>query len=90
MLFLLRPRQTWGPYAGLRRDPAQQRYWNEQIQKAYGSTRRVPPAVPSPAPNPYAQLKELAELHSSGELTDAEFAMLKAKLLDGTTSPPPL
>jgi hypothetical protein len=29
------------------------------------------------------QLKELAELHRSGALTDAEFSDMKKKLLDG-------
>ena len=36
--------------------------------------------------DPYAQLKELADLHESGAVTDAEFATLKAQLLsNGTT-----
>jgi hypothetical protein len=39
-------------------------------------------AAPAPAPpDPIAQLKELGELHSSGVLTDEEFAAQKAKLL---------
>jgi hypothetical protein len=78
MLFLLRPRQTWMPYA-LPRSPAQQHEYNEQLQKAYSSTRRVAPAIP--ARDPLADLKELAQLHASGVLTDAEFAAQKAKLL---------
>jgi hypothetical protein len=39
-----------------------------------------PPAA-APAPDPIAQLKELAELKSQGILTDAEFAAQKAKIL---------
>lgn len=39
-------------------------------------------AAPAPAAaDPIAQLKELGELHSSGVLTDEEFAAQKAKLL---------
>ena len=36
---------------------------------------------PGPAPDPIAQLKELAELKNQGILTEAEFAAQKAKLL---------
>ena len=39
------------------------------------------PAAAAPAPDPIAQLKELAELHKQGILTDEEFAAQKAKLL---------
>ena len=71
------------PYA-LPRGSAQRNAYNEQLQKAYGETRRVPQAVP--AGDSIAELKELAQLHSSGALTDAEFAAAKAKLLGtGTT-----
>ena len=37
--------------------------------------------APAPAADPIAQLKDLADLHSSGALTDEEFAAQKAKLL---------
>jgi hypothetical protein len=66
------------PYA-LPRSPTHQNLHNEQLQKAYSSTRRVAPAVPSR--DPLADLKELGALHASGVLTDAEFATQKAKLL---------
>ena len=79
MLFLLRPRETWMPYA-LPRQPEQQRLHNEQVQKAYSSTRRVAPAVPTP--DRYGYLKELADLHRAGTLTDSEFEAEKSKLLD--------
>jgi hypothetical protein len=39
----------------------------------------APPAAP--APDPIAQLKELAALKEQGVLTDAEFAAQKAKIL---------
>ncbi len=37
--------------------------------------------IPGMTPDPVAQLERLAALHSSGALTDAEFAAEKAKLL---------
>lgn len=80
MLFLLRPRQTWMPYA-LPRSAAQQNVYSEQLHKAYSSTRRVEPATPSAAPDPLTALKDLGELHQKGLLTDDEFAAAKAKVL---------
>jgi len=38
-------------------------------------------AQPAAAPDPVAQLKELAELKNQGILTDAEFEAQKAKIL---------
>jgi hypothetical protein len=80
VLFLLRPRQTWMPYA-LPRDPKQQAAWHEQNERAYAATRRLPPAEPSPAVDVLTQLKELAALRDSGAVTDDEFATLKARIL---------
>src|SRR5262249_36056202 len=80
VLFLLRPRQTWMPYA-LPRDPRQQNLYNEELNKAYASTRQAPPL------DPVAQLKGLGELHASGTLTDDEFAAAKAKVLDQGNRP---
>jgi hypothetical protein len=37
----------------------------------------------APAPDLTAQLEQLAQLHTSGVLTDEEFASAKAKLLAG-------
>jgi hypothetical protein len=82
VLFLLRLRQTWMPYA-LPRSRAQQDVYNEQLQKAYSSTRRVAPAVP--ARDPLADLQGLAQLHADGVLTDSEFAAQKARLLASDT-----
>ncbi len=54
--------------------------WAEQDEQAY---QEQAPAAPPPAaaPDPIDQLKELAELHKQGVLTDDEFAQQKAKLL---------
>ena len=85
MLFLLRPRQTYMPFA-IPRERTQQDRYNRQLQDAYASTRRVAPPAPAtalaPARDPYADLKELARLHQAGVLTDDEFATEKAKILD--------
>jgi Short C-terminal domain len=87
MLFLLRPRQTYMPYA-LPRDRVQQDAYNQQSREAYASTRRVAPGAPVAASgDPVADLKDLAELHKSGALTDAEFAAMKAKVLDPEVGP---
>jgi Short C-terminal domain len=87
MLFLYRPRQTWMPYR-MPREPTQQAAYNRQLQASYAATRRVPPAPPGPQPDPappprdrIADLKDLADLHASGMLSDTEFTAAKAKLL---------
>jgi Short C-terminal domain len=86
MLFLYRPRQTWMPYR-LPREPAQQDAYNRQMQESFSATRRVgtpaPAAGAAPASprDPIEALKELGQLHTSGVLTDAEFASAKAKVL---------
>jgi hypothetical protein len=51
---------------------------NEQLHQAYESTRRVAPS----GGDSLAQVRELAELHRSGVLTDEEFSAAKAKVLD--------
>jgi hypothetical protein len=88
MLFLYRPRQTWMPYRPSRslRPRTQQGAYNRELQQRFDATRRA--ALPTPAPAPIDTprpsldaLKELAGLHESGALTDAEFAAAKAKLL---------
>jgi hypothetical protein len=53
--------------------------WAAQDYPAY---EPGPPAAPAQAgPDPIEQLKELAQLHQQGVLTDEEFAAQKARLL---------
>jgi len=85
MLFLYRPRQTWMPFRPPRRSTDQDGY-NLSMQQAYSATRRVAPYTPetsgaAAAEDPVARLRELARLHESGALSDAEFAAAKAKVL---------
>ncbi len=58
--------------------------WAAQEQQQYAQQQYAEPA-PAPAAAPaqdnIAQLKELAELHQQGVLTDDEFAAQKAKIL---------
>ena len=60
--------------------------WGAQDAQAYEQQGYAEPAYeqPPPAPaqaDPIEQLKQLAELHSQGVLTDQEFAAQKARLL---------
>jgi hypothetical protein len=59
-------------------DQQQQQYTQQQ---QYAQPQPAPPAA-APAKDPIDQLKELAELHSQGILTDEEFAVQKAKILN--------
>jgi Short C-terminal domain len=52
--------------------------WAAQDAPAY---QPDPPPPAQPGPDPIEQLKELAQLHQQGVLTDEEFAAQKAKLL---------
>lgn len=58
-------------------------------QQAYDQTQApaaapAPVAAPAPAaPDKLGQLKQLGDLHSSGVLTDEEFASEKARILNG-------
>ena len=65
------------PYA-LPRSREQQDTYNQQLREAYESTRRVGPSER----DPLAQVRDLAELHRSGVLTDDEFSAAKAKVLE--------
>jgi hypothetical protein len=88
MLFLYRPRQTWMPHR-VRRPLGEQDVYNGHLQAAFGATRQVPRYEPRPASNPAAdRLRQLAELHASGVLTDAEFAAAKARVLNPTERAP--
>jgi hypothetical protein len=81
MLFLYRPRQTWLPLASPRGETEQGAY-NRRLQEQFESTRRVSPAVPAPTERDHVTaLKELAALHQSGALTDAEFTAAKSRVL---------
>ena len=65
--------------------------WSAQEEQQYAAQQYqqqqyAPPPQPAPAPaapaaDPIAQLKDLAELHTQGILTDAEFEAQKAKIL---------
>ena len=59
--------------------------WSQQETSQQPSPAYQQPPPPPPAgaagPDPIAQLKELAELHEQGILTDEEFAAQKAKIL---------
>jgi hypothetical protein len=96
MLFLYRPRQTWMPYRPYRQ-PSQQSAYNRQLQEKFEATHRLPPAIPATvgpaAPTTgspggassqdvTARLKDLAQLHAGGALSDDEFAAAKAKVLE--------
>jgi len=58
---------------------AQDSYGYDQQQGYAEPAYEQAPAAP--AADPIEQLKQLAELHSQGVLTDEEFAAQKAKLL---------
>jgi hypothetical protein len=56
--------------------------WSQEQPQGYGYDEPPPPAPQAAAaPDPIEQLKELAQLHQQGVLTDEEFAAQKAKLL---------
>lgn len=52
----------------------------EQMQRAQ-EVEYAPPQQSQPAPDRIAQLRELADLHSSGVLTDQEFELEKQRIL---------
>ena len=60
----------------------QQNRWAQQDEQQYATTAIRPTAgAAPPAPDPIAQLKDLADLKSQGILTEAEFEAQKAKIL---------
>ncbi|WP_194829637.1 SHOCT domain-containing protein [Nocardia sp. XZ_19_231] len=65
---------------GARRNADQQAYSQQQAPPP-PQQAPPPPAAASAGQDTVAQLRQLAELHSSGALSDAEFAAAKAKLL---------
>jgi hypothetical protein len=64
--------------------------WSDQGQYPYDEPEPEPqyqappppPAPAAPAPDPIEQLKQLADLKAQGILTDEEFAVQKAKILN--------
>jgi hypothetical protein len=63
------------------------RWASQDEQQYYEQQQQYVQAQPAPAPEPPAkdpieQLKELAELHTQGILTDDEFAAQKSKILN--------
>ena len=67
------------------RRQAQRWGYTDEPQQEQGGYEQAPPPPPpaaaAPAPEPIAQLKQLAELRDQGVLTEEEFAAQKAKLL---------
>jgi len=60
--------------------------WSQQDQYADAEPayeQPPPPAPAAPAADPIQQLKDLAALKEQGVLTDDEFAVQKAKILNG-------
>ena len=57
--------------------------WSQQEYEQQAQYEEQPPPPPAaPAPDPIAQLKELAALKDQGILTEEEFAAQKAKILN--------
>jgi hypothetical protein len=75
---------------------AQQDQVNDEATQAYDATQQqpqapqqyapAPPAASAPQSSELGDLNRLVELHSSGSLTDEEFAAAKANLLGGSPS----
>jgi hypothetical protein len=83
MLFLLRPPQTRLPIS-IPRDPRGQAESNRLARESYGATRRVAPwqTVSGADRDIVGALRELASLRDAGALTDEEFSLAKARLLE--------
>jgi len=60
---------------------SQQDYEEQQQQQPQQYAEPAPAAAP--APDRMEQLKQLADLHAAGALTDDEFAQEKGKILNG-------
>jgi len=71
------------------KDAAAQQQYDQAYQQGAADAQQQQQMAPPPPPQVPAQselttkLNELAQLHSSGVLTDEEFAAAKAKLLAG-------
>ena len=71
-----RQARRWGDQGQDQYDQPPQQY--EEAPQQY---QAPPPPEAAPAPDPIEQLKQLADLHQQGVLTDEEFAVQKAKIL---------
>ena len=63
----------------------QQGKWATQEEQQYAQQQAAAapaPAAPAEGGDPMKRLAELGELHKSGVLTDEEFAVAKAKILN--------
>jgi hypothetical protein len=82
VLFLYRPPQTWMPYA-LPRNRTEQGRYNRELQDRYQASMRADRTEPAgdAGADTVARLRDLADLHASGALSDDEFAAAKAKVL---------
>lgn len=60
-------------------------YYQNGPDPSYVATAQAAtqPIAEAAAPDPIEQLKQLGELHAAGVLTDEEFAVQKAKVLNG-------
>jgi membrane protease subunit (stomatin/prohibitin family) len=57
--------------------------WAAKEEQQYAQQQPQQMAAPAPAQeDPMAKLKELAQLHETGVLTDEEFSAAKAKILN--------
>jgi hypothetical protein len=56
-------------------------WWDEQ--RAAAKEPKAAPAAAPPATDVASRLTAIAELHAKGELTDAEYASAKARVLAG-------
>ena len=59
----------------------EQQQWEQQQQMAAQAPAQQAPA-PAQQEDPMERLKQLAQIHDSGVLTDEEFASAKAKILN--------
>ena len=61
----------------------EQQQWEQQQQQQMAAQAPAQPvAAPAQQEDPMERLKQLAQLHDSGVLTDEEFASAKAKILN--------
>jgi Short C-terminal domain len=78
-LFMIGNIPSNGSMIRLRVDPADPRHF-EAITDEEGNSSYTPPSTSHTITG---QLQQLSELHRRGDLTDAEFAAAKSKILDG-------